>query len=340
MQNNLVYRSSNIELCRIISILLVIVLHSSFYSLGFPETKDSFTWFPAVLESFSIVGAPVFVLITGYFSTRPKIENFINIFFICLFPAAVIVIKKYFDSGGVNFQDMFVVSQSNWFVLAYLGLICFSPILNAFVDNVSKRQLLNCIIILLAFQTWFGFCPAYFFNHAVYKGYNNGYSIISFMNLYLIGRFVKLYGLPKIVKDCPLSFYSAFSLLTLFCFYWLNKHDMTASVAFSYANPLVIASSICFFVFFCNLEIKNSKIINHLAKSTLTVLILHLSKEAFSPLFKSQFVYLYSNTHGLIRIACWVLSILVVFLTFTLIDQMRLLLYKPVKNILSKYTKC
>lgn len=69
-------RQSNIELCIIISIIMVMLLHSDFQVFGWPQTINDTSFSLLALESFCIIGVNVFVLITGYFSTRPKFRSF------------------------------------------------------------------------------------------------------------------------------------------------------------------------------------------------------------------------------------------------------------------------
>ena len=58
-------RQSNIELCRIISIVMVMLLHSDFQVFGWPMTLSETSLGLISLESFCIIGVNVFVLITG-----------------------------------------------------------------------------------------------------------------------------------------------------------------------------------------------------------------------------------------------------------------------------------
>ena len=74
-------RQSNIELCRILSIVLVILVHTTFQSLG----ADCSSLGILMLAAFSIIGVDVFVLITGYFSAEPKKNSLANLLFICFF---------------------------------------------------------------------------------------------------------------------------------------------------------------------------------------------------------------------------------------------------------------
>ena len=129
-------RQSNIELCRIASILLVMLVHTTYQSLG-----DDMSLGALMLGAFSIIGVNVFVLITGYFSVIPKKTSLLNLSFICLFWMIVKVICRYEFEQPLGYKFAFFVTSSNWFIANYIGLLFFAPILNSFTVTASKRAL-------------------------------------------------------------------------------------------------------------------------------------------------------------------------------------------------------
>jgi surface polysaccharide O-acyltransferase-like enzyme len=74
-----------------------------------------------------------------------------------------------------------------WFIKAYIGLLILSPILNTFIENTTEKQLRWTIIYFYIFQTLYGWFPggAQFFEY--------GYSTMSFIGLYLLARYLRLY---------------------------------------------------------------------------------------------------------------------------------------------------
>ena len=137
-------RQSNMELCRLASIVLVLLLHTTVQSLGENLSKG-----PLLLESFTIIGVNVFVLITGYFSATPKKSSLLNLAFICLF---WIIIKTGISFGfgeTVSIRNLFFITASNWFIPSYICLLFLAPILNTFSTSVSKRTLWGGIFIVI-----------------------------------------------------------------------------------------------------------------------------------------------------------------------------------------------
>lgn len=119
--NNTKVRQSNLELCRIVAILLVVLLHSNFGWCGWPSSIDDCNIPMLFVEAFAIVGVNVFVMITGYFSTNLKTKSIINLFYICLFYAVVRLLY------GVQ-QDMLIPRIFSLFPvligLSLLILVC------------------------------------------------------------------------------------------------------------------------------------------------------------------------------------------------------------------------
>jgi len=109
-----------------------------------------------------------------------------------------------------------------WFAKAYIILYIFAPVLNAFAENCDKRQLEIFLVSFYIVQTLLGFI----LNTG---GFFSGYSAWSFMGLYLLARYMRIYPnkFTQFNKSTDIILYSFFSLLTaIFSFsmtYWGGK---------------------------------------------------------------------------------------------------------------------
>lgn len=69
-------RESNLEALRIVSMLMVVLVHIDGASLGLPYIKGEFSALTSrdlwrlIVESFTIIGVNCFTLISGYFGIR------------------------------------------------------------------------------------------------------------------------------------------------------------------------------------------------------------------------------------------------------------------------------
>lgn len=318
-------RKSNIELCRLASILLVMLVHT----VG-SKFEGEVSLGVDILKAFSIIGANVFILITGYFSVTPKKTSLFNLAFICLFWMIVKLCMSVFTGEPITYNQAFFLTSSNWFIASYIALLFTTPILNIFCNSVNKKVLWEVVMALLIIEIWFDLLPPH---PKVSLGSQNGYSVFSFMILYLLARAIRLHGLPEWFKKISPIVYIGCSLLLGGIVYAIQLcgYNNIPSMAFAYSNPIVILSSVAFLLSFEKYSFK-SKFINHMSKSTLAVLLGHTS---IVLLYTTQFRFIYDNYSGMQVIGYWALSIVIVFCASIVIDQIRLFLYKPIE----KYVK-
>ena len=204
-------RQSNIELCRIASIICVLLVHSAFLYMGWPSTPEDTSIGLILLESFMIIGVNVFVFISGWFSIKLKPQTILNILFYCFFYFVVLSAINFICGKEFVLRSLFFVSNSNWFIMDYLGLVLVSPILNKFIENIDKKSFAYLLILLFVYSCWSGWMP---FACAVNRGeFSNGYSILSFCQLYLLARYFALYGAPKWLSNYGFVIYIFISLL-------------------------------------------------------------------------------------------------------------------------------
>lgn len=202
-------RLSNFELLRLIAMFLVLTVHADFLSLGAP-THDDLLLHPVnagtrlVIQALSIVCVNVFVLISGWFSIKPSLRGLSNYIFQCLFFFVGIYIsmtlcgKAAFTPG--SFFCTATLINSNWFVISYLGLYLLAPILNAFAESAMRKQFIIVLTGFFAFQTFYGWL-----GHGAAAFFGAGYSTTSFLGLYLLARYARLYG-PRWSNRPPFIF--------------------------------------------------------------------------------------------------------------------------------------
>jgi hypothetical protein len=317
-------RWSNMELCRIFAIICVMLLHSTFSSLGYDVSFGVY-----LLAGFSIIGVNTFVMLTGYFSATPKKSSLISIAFMCLFWTIIKVIFHYSFNEELNYKDFFFITKSNWFIPSYIFLLFFSPILNVFCDSVNKKTLLHLIISLLIIITWFDWLPPY---PDISLG---SISALFFLIIYLLARYIRLYGLPTWFKNASLIIYIVCSLFLGILGYSVKENHSFVALIIYNGDPIVIISSVAFLTTFSQLNF-HSKIINHLAKSVLACLLGHVG---IYFLYTKHFKHLYYNYSNFKVIFYWIFTIAILFITSVLIDQIRIYLWTHIKIHLKTFIK-
>lgn len=344
-------RQSNIELLRIISMLLVLIIHANFVSIGCPNIDDieaspTSSFLRILVQSLSLVCVNLFVLISGYFGINPKLKSISNLIFQIVFFR---IIALLFILGiGISHISMSQISCiipgcGDWFVMSYLLLILFSPLINSYISNVKSKQLLIYIIIFYAIQSFFGW-------FAIIKGreFHYGYSVISMIGLYLIGRYLNLHGsnLRKIPTKHLIGGYILTSTLSAILMFFALKFisypfllDYTSKLFGAYLSPFVVLSSVCLFLFFLRLDF-NSKFINWIAVSSFSVYLIHCNPYTFSYYcdFCANLFKQYNTLHYLVLITLFIISVFVIAI---LIDKIRILAWNAiVKFIQHKFPQC
>ena len=188
-------RQSNMELLRLVAMMMILVMHMDYGAFGLPtaesvEQAPMTTFGRIFVEHLCLVAVNVYVLISGWFGIRPKMKSFVRLmlqvatYSIIITGAFLLLGKTTFKIGYVT--DMLIIGKQYWFVVSYLLLYLVSPILNTFVEHSSKREFQWMLLVFFGFQ----FVYSWIFGLEEFAG---GYSALSFMGLYLLARYVKIY---------------------------------------------------------------------------------------------------------------------------------------------------
>lgn len=144
-------RIIEIELLRMLLMLMVLGLHANFLALGTP-TADSITNHPFIelnrifFQSICIVAVNSFVMISGYFGIRASARGFAKFLWQVVYIVGLSYIIEYIFFG-VQFSEKDVLrcfglmGGGGWFVASYIGLYIISPVLNAFIKSATTPKL-------------------------------------------------------------------------------------------------------------------------------------------------------------------------------------------------------
>lgn len=315
-------RSSKFELCRIAAMICVMLFHTTFFTFG-----TDVSWGIILLACFSAIGVNVFVMITGYFTTKPKKTAILNLLFICIFWGILKIATKKVMGLEINGMDYFFVTNSNWFIPSYLCLVFFAPVLNSYCEKTGKTSLWGGVLSLLIIEVYFDWIPP---QPSFSLGTQGGYSVLSFMIIYMLARAIKIYGLSNWLQKYTILIFVVSSLITTGMALMLENMRWWC---IAYTNPFVIISSAAFFCTFERMRNWNSKVINWIAKSMLSCLLGHIG---LATLYKAQFSFLYTHYSGIILISLWLSAVLVAFIVCVLIDQLRLFLWNKIELLVKK----
>ena len=274
MQNQ---RQSNIELLRIIAITMVLMLHFNLHGL-YPDIlggSDTLSWFSFkgnLIESICICAVNVFVMISGYFAIKLSIKSVLNLYIRCFiiglvtYLAYLLLAHDPISISALGGRIFAFTHNHWWFVISYFGLMAISPILNAGCEMLDKRTHLYVLSVLSAVMIYFGW-----YKNAEMT--NSGYSLIHFIYIYIIARFLKLHVRESTIhthKWLWLSLYIIMIGIMIVMAYIMPQY------AYSYNNPVVIVQASCLLLFFASIPFYN-KFINWAAASVFSAYLIQES---------------------------------------------------------------
>ena len=339
-----VERDSNMELLRIVSMLLVLIVHSCFKSVGAPLLNEiiesPFTSFLRFFcESFSIICVNVFILISGWYGVHLKPGRLFSFVFQVLFIGVVIyfVFRIFGLVNAWNVSDWFELlffRRDLWFVNAYIVFYIFTPVLNAFVEHTDRERLKQFLILFFVVQSFFGV----FLSEAFFL---DGYSPLSFFGLYLMARYARLYPnrCTTFNKKCDLGIYVAVTFfLALFSFGIVRLFGRGGHVLFAYSSPFVILSAFYFFLFFTKIPFQ-SHVVNWIARSAFAIYLLH-SDPLIINKYYCDLILRWNTEYDLLSFLLYTsLYILFIFAISILIDKIRIAVWIGLTRLLTEKKK-
>ena len=287
-------RNSNIELYRIIVMLLIVMHHyvvnSGLLDEMFKTPLAPESVFLYMFGMWGKTGINCFVLITGYFMCKSSISlrkfvklllqiELYNILFGCIF-----LYTGYISLSVSSLIQIVnpIPSVNTGFTSCFLLFYLFIPFLNILLKNLSKSQHLLLVILCLGIYTILGTVPwiSVTFNYVTWFGV-----------LYVVASYIRLYG---IWRSEDKMFWGGASLvlitISVLSVLVMLFRGVYSEVALNWGFLMLFVSdsnkllaflvSISTFMFIKNIHIRQSKWINTIASCTFGVLLIHANSDA------------------------------------------------------------
>lgn len=291
-RNSVSQRKSNMELLRIISILLIIIFHCV-YKSGF-SFEAGFSVNKLIVKSFWMfgeLGVNLFILISGYFMITGKFKwrKLILLLAEVLFYHLLITlfarcIGIYEVVGWKNiFLSFFPVTLNRyWFITAYVIVYLLSPYLNAFAHAIDKRTYKKFLLTVLFLYSFIPTIFGIFYNTTESLLYYN--RLIWLVIAYFVGAYIRLYNISIIhsMKAAIVTSISSFFVMVvsiLFIDQFSSFFAVLGTTEIAYFWPPntvpMVFLSVGVFGIFLHWEIPYHVVINRIASTTLGIYILH-----------------------------------------------------------------
>ncbi len=342
-------RNYGIDALRILSMLMVVALHI-LSDGGILETAKSVNyWIVWYLETACFCAVNCFALISGYVGvySKWKISNLAYLWCTVVFYTIIITaVYKGLFWDSVAKRDILaafmpIISKRYWYFTSYALLFLFIPILNTALERVPKKQM---GAILIAIITATSVIQPIF--DIVWKNtfaLKYGYSALWLIIVYLIGGYVRKYGLFHKIKTHRtgifLTLYFAVVSLT-----WLSKFAIqhlptniliglkSDNFLITYTSVAIVAAALFLLLAFENMKIGSvaGKIIAFLSPLAFSVYLIHTNPFILDNCITDRFKRLSALPayKMLLLVICIVLA---VFLLCLAIDLIRHYLFKLIK---------
>ena len=339
MQKRKKQRSSNMELLRILS-MLIIVMHHCVVHGKMTYTYDVFIPNRLFTDFFILgqLGVSLFMLITGYYQSKSefKWQKLATMWLEVVFYSLGIYLITAAMNGGETFSwdNLYkavtpVIQRRYWFVTAYFAVYILSPIWNAFAEKAERKQF---FVILFSCAVLFSVLPT-LTNRDIFL--ESGKSVMWMSVLYLTGAYLRKYPDAKIIKRSVCLPVGIVTAVLIIASEVLIDHfamqDETLKKFVTYATnetsrfPLYILA-LSIFSFFVTVDIPYQRVINEIGASTFGVYLIHDNLYMRKILWIDLFGFNNHRFHPLLipyMMCCAVL----VFVCCIGIDRMRMKLF-------------
>lgn len=348
-------RNSNLELLRIISMILIILAHYGGHG-GLIDNAGTTSGhvLGLFLKTGGKLGVVCFVLISTFFlcEQKFKFEALLKTILQTLFYAFLIIGILFLAGEPIGFGALIksalaIVYSLYWFVTAYTAMYLFQPLLKKCTDSLDEKKskaVIAVMFITLSLVPFFSGGTVYIVNTFVY-----------FCFLFFVGNHIRKYDFKtKLLKNYPLLVCVISAVLIPTFSYALeivlNKMHMLEKlgdkkyILYELNSPLMLIAGIGLFLTFKNLKPRSNKIINKFAANMFGVYLLHdngyFRNFLWHKLLRIDSVY---DKNIFVIIAHAMLCVLIIMICAAIIEFIRKYLEKfifnaePLKKICLKF---
>lgn len=333
-------RSSNLELYRIVCMLMIVahhyVVNSGLFAEDGPLLQDHTSGnslFLTLFGAWGKTGINCFLMITGYFMCTSQItlRKFIKLmgqiylYHWLLYP--ILLIAGYETLSPIRLLKlaMPVWSFEHNFTSCFVGFWLTIPFLNILIRHMTKRQHELLLLLLLGFYTILGTIPEFnvSFNYVTW-----------FCVIYMIASYIRLYPHPLLNRKQLWGWLTLATVLTAMLsivgMHILLGHKV-AKIAYYFVSDsnrfLAVAIGVTSFLWFKNLDIKYNKFINAFGAGTFGVLLIHANSNGMRQWLWMDTVDTLGHyaTLSTTEMAFYSIAVvLTIFIVCNLIDQLRI----------------
>ena len=250
-------REQSIELLRIVLMTLIVFGHILGYGLG--DTTIEMGGRTVSLFPLYFYHVDAFVFISGYFGIHLKWKKFLLLIFKMIvysfFAIGLAVLLKPDLRMSISeiVHNVYPISAcDSWFMSEYLFLMLLSPIINAGIERLDKRQ--ATILVGVLYLSWFR-CTS-----------------VLLLFIYILGRYLRKYPCTTLETNAVKIF-----VCTVAMFFFLDMifraNGMYPEKLYNYMSPFAVVPAVAIFYIFKRIHIER-KCIGVIASGTLAAYLI------------------------------------------------------------------
>lgn len=339
-------RLANIELLRIIAMIMVIMLHYLGKGDLLPTIRLNMgvnAYVAWILESLSIVAVNVYVLISGYFLVESQFKpgKIVKLILQVLFYTILITVLA-LAFGIIGKEDLGIYNlivqlfpfqlEQYWFMTSYLVLYILSPVLAMGVKTMSQKHLQIVTIVFLVFM-----CVEKSILPVQIVFDERGYDALWFICLFLVAAYIRLYGVKFLenklfcmalyLGGCTMALVESLVLSVIYM--KTGELEHLFGTPYHYNHIFVFLASLGLFAFFLNVKIKEGKLsmlICKIAPYTLGVYLLH--EQVYVRYLWPKWLGAGKASNPVMLVLSAIVAVLIVFTAGIIVDYLRSLVFK------------
>ena len=343
-KTTIVQRDSNIELLRLVLMLMVVLLHFNNDTMGgafmYARNQPIDNFVLHFLESLGVCAVNCFMIVSGYFlytNTKIKFGKVLDILLIVVFYRFVdYLCKVAFADETISIKTLIVcVLPANYFAVFYIVSYMLSPYISRVYRELSERKadfLIAIIFVLfiliptfidIANDLYFLKNPG-FLSTISTAGNGDGYTIVQFIFCLSLGMWIRKREIQ----------FNAYLLLII---YLISNLILTFGNAilpslYNYCSVLTVINAVCLFMLFQKIYIQNT-VINYVSKSCFAIFCIHTSGFA-NELWRQYFITEEHMTGGVFTTLVWtVISVVTMFMGCLLLSILMRFVFGQVKDL-------
>lgn len=328
-------RNSNLELMRILCMLLIVFHHCGGH--GFENIDRVYSFNKYFIEAISMLGTAGvmgFVLISGYFvsASGTDLKRLMKLWGQIWFYSALCLVlfltvltpAEPLGAAGIIKSLLPVTYSRYWFATCYIVLMLLSPFLNSFIAAVGRETLLRLIVLLVLLWSVL----------ATFIAADYSYNIMGwFVTMYLISGYIRRYYVPgrhaagRHLGRALLAYLLLLLsdiLINLAGKYTGSRALLENSIIFAKQNGVfdfMIALEL--FLFFLNREPFYSRAVNVAASACFGVYLIH-DNFIFRPYLWETLLHMPEYYSSSMLPLYALISVFAIYIACTLIDLLRI----------------